>query len=181
LERTREQRLRWTKEPVDDLDQLAIYCVGDAARRSTETLEVMGSADETDRLVEVAALELVHRDNLSEIETVLCSKGANSSDAKRLVLLVPSAFAREYFEPDGIEFPNYYLAGPEGHDQELPYDSEPIYLSARRLAQRWLAESRPSLVKRVLDWSAEASGIKQARERGLTPSRVSVVRHDIGQ
>jgi hypothetical protein len=30
---------------------------------------------------------------------------------------------------------------------------------------------------RVLDWSAEANGIKEAKSQGLTPSRMSAIHH----
>jgi hypothetical protein len=128
-------------------------------------------------VVEDAALELVHKHSLDEIEATLVSRGLTTESAERLVLLIPSAFACEYFEPSGIEFPNHFLVGPPGNYTERPYDAEPFYGVARELARRWMSESRLSLVMRVLDWSAEANGIKQAKAQGLTPSRMSAVHH----
>ena len=131
----------------------------------------------TDAWVERAALELVHRHNLDEIESLLVQAGATPELSLKLVLLIPSAFAREHFSPEGIAFPDTFLVGPSGSYSERPYSSEPIYSSARALARRWLSESRPSLVARVIDWSAEANAIKQAREQGLTPTHLSAVHH----
>jgi hypothetical protein len=130
-----------------------------------------------DTLVESAALELVHRHSLDEIEKTLVSQGVAQQAAERLMLLIPSAFAREYYEREGITFPDHFLVGPSGACVERSYASEPFHCSARELARRWIAESRLSLVMRVLDWSAEANGIKQAREQGLTPSSMSAVHH----
>jgi len=127
-------------------------------------------------MVEDAALELVHRHSLDEIEALLVSRGVTATTALKLVLLIPSAFAREYFEPEGIEFPSHFFVGPKGHYTEKPYAGEPVHESARRLAKRWMT-SQPAFVGRVLDWSAEASSIKQAREKSLTPSRMSIVHH----
>jgi hypothetical protein len=128
-------------------------------------------------LVEDAALELVHKHSLDEIEESLVSRGVTAHAAQRLVLLVPSAFAREYFESSGVEFPKYFLVGPAGQYSERSYDSEPFHVAARELARRWIAQSRLSLVMRVLDWSAEAKGIKEAREKGFTPTCMSAVHH----
>jgi len=137
----------------------------------------MSERTNADTLVEAAAVELVHRHSLDEIEATLVSRGATPRDAERLVLLIPSAFAREYFERDGIAFPDHFLIGPSGKYVERPYTAEPFYRSARELARRWIAESRNSLVMRILDWSAEANAIKQAREQGLTPSHMSAIHH----
>src|SRR5882757_4613383 len=120
----------------------------------------------TDTWVERAALELIHRHSLDEIESLLVQAGATSEFSLKLTLLIPSAFAREHFAPEGIAFPDTFLVGPSGDYSERPYSSEPIYSSARALARRWLSESRPSLVARVIDWSAEAKSIQQAREQG---------------
>lgn len=128
-------------------------------------------------LVEDAALELVHKHSLDDIESALVSRGVTPQAAERLVLLIPSAFAREYFEPSGVEFPSHFLVGPAGCFTERSYDSEPFYGAARELARRWIAEARLSLVIRVLDWSAEANGIKEAKAKGLTPSRMSAIHH----
>jgi hypothetical protein len=130
-----------------------------------------------DALVEEAALELVHKHNLDEIVASLQSSGVTLDAARRLVLIVPSAFARERFEPEGIQFPDHFLVGPLGAAVERPNESEPFYATARKLARRWLAESGPSLVGRVLDWSAEADAIKKAHEQGLTPVRMGFVHH----
>lgn len=127
--------------------------------------------------VESAALELALRDSLAEIEAKLVSEGASPETAIKLVLLTPSAFAREHYEPRGIKFPDHFLVGPSGGFLERPYSSEPIYAEARLLARRWLSESRLSLVMRVLDWSAEAKCIKQAGESGRTPTEISAVHH----
>ena len=129
--------------------------------------------------VEAAALELVHRHSLDEIESVLVEKGLSPRFAARCVLLIPSAFAAVRYAPEGIEFPLVFQVGPPENLRTLQYAEEPAYIEATRLAQRWLAEQRPSLVERVLDWSAEANGIKEARSKGLTPSRLSSVHHGV--
>jgi len=128
-------------------------------------------------LVEDAALELVHKHSLGEIEDSLVSRGVTPQAAERLILLIPSAFAREYYEPSGIEFPSHFLVGPTGRYVERSYDAEPFHAAARELARRWIDESRLSLVMRVLDWSAEATAIKQARTQGLTPTSMSAIHH----
>lgn len=135
------------------------------------------SSVDTDLWVEKAALELVHLHSLDEIEESLVNSGVPAPTALKLVMLIPSAFAREHFEPQGIKFPEHFFVGSNGQFSERPYSSEPIYSQARSLARRWLGESRPSLILRVLDWSAEANSIKEANERGFTPSEVSAVHH----
>jgi len=132
---------------------------------------------DVETLVEHAALELVHKHNLDEIVDSLRSSGVTPETAQRLVLIIPSAFAHERFEPEGIEFPKHFLVGPSRASVERSNESEPFYAAARTLARRWMAETRPSLVARVLDWSAEADAIKKAREQGLTPTRMTFVHH----
>jgi hypothetical protein len=134
---------------------------------------------DVDTWVERAALLLVHRHSLDEIEAVLVSQGVPSSAALKLVLFIPSAFAREHFEPQGVCFPDHFLVGPKGSYTKREYAAEPIYLQARLLARRWFAESRHSLIMRVLDWSAEANAINQAKERGQTPRELSAVHHGL--
>jgi len=114
---------------------------------------------------------------MDEIEASLRERGCPGSLAERLLLLIPSAFAAEHYEADGIAFPKTFLIGPSGHYEERPYANEPVYLAARRLAARWKREGRPSLVARVLDWSAEAEGIEKAKAAGLTPSSLAAVHH----
>jgi hypothetical protein len=128
-------------------------------------------------VVEKAAIELVHRHSLDEIELVLRNADVPSELAAKLVLLIPSAFAAAHYEPQGIEFPTHFYVGPEHSMRQLPYASEPGYAEAKSLAQRWLSENRPSLVLRVLDWSAEATAIKEASAKGLTPTRMDSVHH----
>jgi len=137
----------------------------------------MADRSDLDTLVEEAALELVHRHKLDEIEAALIRRAVTREAAERLVLIIPSAFAREHFEPAGIEFPGRFLVGPPGHYVERSYEAEPFYAAARSLARRWIAESRLTLVTRVLDWSAEADAIKKAKEQGLTPARMSIIHH----
>jgi hypothetical protein len=128
-------------------------------------------------IVERAALELVHRHSLDEIEAVLSAEGVPTPLAGRLVLLIPSAFAAAHYEPQGILFPQQFLVGPSGDRRELDYALEPGYREARRLAEQWALQEKHSFVARVLDWSAEASAIKEAKARGLTPSKLSCVHH----
>ena len=130
-----------------------------------------------DEIVESVAMELVLKHDLDEIESSVVASGVDPGLSARLVLLIPSAFACEYYSKDGIEFPSVFLVGPPGQEQTRAYADEPGYLEARQLARTWQGEGRPSLISRVLDWSAEANGIKEARERGLTPSRMSSVHH----
>jgi hypothetical protein len=137
----------------------------------------MTDSPNLDAAVEDAALELVQRNDLGEIESILVANGATPAQVQKLMLLIPSAFAREHYEPQGIGFPDHFFEGPKDQLRERPYASEPIYECARRLARRWIAESRLTLVLRILDWSAEAKGIRQAKERGLTPTRTSAVHH----
>lgn len=140
----------------------------------------MRSASALEDLVEDAALALVQQHDRDEIEMELRAKGVDSTTAERLVLLIPSAFAREHFEPEGILFPDHFFVGPAGAHVERAYALEPVYQAARILARRWRAESRNSLILRVLDWSAEAAGINEANDKGLTPERMSAVHHGFG-
>lgn len=128
--------------------------------------------------VEPAAVDLVHIHDMDEIEASLRERGCPGSLVERLLLLIPSAFAAEHYEADGIAFPKTFLVGPAGHYEERSYDDEPVYLAARRLAARWKREGRTSLVGRVLDWSAEAQGIEKAKSAGLTPSGLATVHHE---
>jgi hypothetical protein len=130
-----------------------------------------------EELVEEVALELVHRHSLDEIEAVLRESGVSASLAAKLVLLLPSAFAAAHYGAQGLEFTTHFLVGPEHDRRELPYAAEPGYNEARSLAQRWEAEGRSSLIGRVLDWSAEANAIEEARAKGLTPTRLDFVHH----
>lgn len=127
--------------------------------------------------VETTALELVHRNSLDEIEDLLTQQGLLPVFASKLVILIPSAFAAAHYEPTGIEFPTEFLVGAPGEEQTRPYATEPVYVEAKQLAERWLTEGRPSLVARVLDWSAEANGIKEANSKGLHPTKISIVHH----
>lgn len=127
--------------------------------------------------VELAAVDLVHKHDMDEIEISLRDRGCPDSLVERLLLLIPSAFAAEHYEADGIEFSKTFLVGPAGHYNERLYANEPVYMAARRLAARWKAEGRPSLIGRVLDWSAEAEGIKKAKAAGHTPTRLAAVHH----
>jgi len=146
--------------------------------RLSQTLGVMNSPHRSiAEIVEAGAVELVHRNSLDEIERVLVEQGVLPSFAAKLVLLIPSAFAAVSYEPEGIEFPTVFQVGPPEHLQTLLYAEEPVYVEATRLATRWLKEEKPSLVARVLDWSAEANSIKEARSKGLTPTRLSSVHH----
>lgn len=146
------------------------------ARASPRTIGIMENRATMSAWVELAATELVHRHKMDEIESVLVANGVPARIAARLVLLIPSAFAREHYEPKGIAFPDVFLVGPRGHYTEHRYDAEPMYLQARELARSWV-NSRPSWVMRVLDWSAEANAIKEAEGRGLTPTQMSAVHH----
>ncbi len=130
-------------------------------------------------LVEQAALELVHKHGLDEIEASLRSCGVGDDDCEKLVLFIPSAFAAEHYSQHGIEFPQSYLVGPPGNYTERDYNNEPIYRSARSLARQWQSQGRDSLILRVLDWSAEANAIKEATAKGLTPMRMSAVHHGL--
>lgn len=131
-------------------------------------------------LVERTAIELVKRHDLDEIESLLITEGAARALAPRLVLLVPSAFAREVFEPQGIAFPETFLTPGEGDADpiEHSYLEEPVYLEARTLARGWISASKEGAIARILEWSAEAGSIEEARTSGLTPSRVGPVTHD---
>lgn len=129
--------------------------------------------------VEITAMALVLRNNMDEIEAELLSQGCSEVLVERLLLFIPSAFAAEHYEPEGILFSTEFLVGESGSFQERKYKDEPVYQEARKLARRWLQEGRPSLVGRVLDWSAEANGIKDARARGLTPTKSGPVHHGL--
>ncbi|MBV6412598.1 MAG: hypothetical protein OMOMHJEC_00370 [Xanthomonadales bacterium] len=137
----------------------------------------MSSTSTIDALVELAAWELIGRNCLDEIEALLIQEGTTSADALKLTLFIPSAFAREVHESEGIRFPDQFYVGEKGNYKVRNYADEAIYVSARKLARRWLDEGRPSLVGRVLDWSSESDGLRTARENGLTPTHIDIVHH----
>jgi hypothetical protein len=139
----------------------------------------MSNHSVTPDLVERAALELVQKHSLDEIETLIRGLGVGDGDSEKLVLFIPSAFAAQYYSATGIAFPEHYLVGPPGNYVERSYSLEPIYGLARLLCGDWLLQGRQSLVLRVLDWSAEANGIKEAISNGLTPTRMSAVHHGL--
>ena len=147
------------------------------ASYSKETAEMTARPATIDEIVKAVAMELVLKHDLDEIEASLVASGIDPSLSARLVLLIPSAFACEHYSRDGIEFQTVFSVGLPGQERTRVYADEPGYLEARQLARTWQAEGRVSLISRVLDWSAEANGIKEARERGLTPSRMSSVHH----
>lgn len=131
-------------------------------------------------LVETTARELALGDDIEAIVAALSRFGFPHADIDRAVLFVPSAFARAFFEPAGITFSDQFLATRNpGEPETLSYLNEPIYLEACELARRCISESRAGLVQRVLDWSAEATGIRDARAQGLTPTTIGPVTHDI--
>ena len=130
-----------------------------------------------DAQVEMAAMELVHRHSLDEVEGALVEAGLTPGFAAKVVLLVPSAFAAEHFGPRGISFPDEFLVGPPAALRTLRYDAELGYKEARCLARRWADEGRHSHVARILDWSAEAQAIDKAIDQGLTPTRMSTIHH----
>ena len=130
-------------------------------------------------LVKAAAMALVLKHDMDEIESELLSRGCTQALAERLMLFIPSAFAAEHYEPQGIPFAKEFFVGESGKLQERQYEDEPVYLEARNLAKRWLQEGRPSLISRVLDWCAEANAIKEARAKGLTPTNIGPVHHGL--
>jgi len=145
--------------------------------RSRQTLGVMTTDMSSTQWIEIAALALVEQNDMDEIEKDLVHKGCPVALAEKLTLLIPSAFAAEHFEPAGIPFSPSFFVGSVGNFRERLYRDEPVYGEARRLAARWVEEGRLSLIERVLDWSAEADGIRTAIAKGLTPSRIEPVHH----
>lgn len=129
--------------------------------------------------VEVVAMALVLQHDIDEIEADLLSQGCSAALAERLLLFIPSAFAAEHYETEGIAFSAEFFVGERENLRERRYADEPVYLEARKLARRWLREGRPLLVGRVLDWSAEANGIKEARAKGVTPTKSGPVHHGL--
>jgi hypothetical protein len=132
-----------------------------------------------EKWVEAAATALADLNDMDEIEGELLSSHCPSELLDKLLLFIPSAFAAEYYEPQGIAFPEIYLIGDPGQFSERQYADEPIYVEAQRLARHWLNGDRTSLVNRVLDWSAEAESIEKAKAEGLTPTRLSAVHHGL--
>lgn len=129
--------------------------------------------------IEVAAMALALKHDMDEIENELLSQGCSQALAERLLLFIPSAFAAEHYEPQGIPFAQEFFVGESGNVQERHYKNEPVYLEARELAKRWFQEGRTSLIGRVLDWSAEAFGIEDAKAKGLTPTESGPVHHGL--
>ena len=177
----REAFAHYVQSALEDWRDIAYWAEYDKNDQRIHDFELPFGATSTSlnysHWVELAAVELVQKHDLDEIESSLVGQGCPLALAAKLVLLIPSAFAAEHFEPTGIEFPKHFLIGEPGQYKEVLYSNEPIYGHARQLAKRWVAESRPSLVARVLDWSGEANGIKEAQAKGLTPRKISTVHH----
>jgi hypothetical protein len=130
--------------------------------------------------IEAIANELICKNNLEEIHQNLVRSGINSADAARALVFIPSAFAKEFYEPQGIEFPaKFTTTAPDGKTFiEHSYSEEPIYGLACQLARLWIDTGKSSHVLRILAWSAELKLIEGAKARGLTPSRMSQINHN---
>lgn len=100
--------------------------------------------------------------------------GVREEDATKLLLFVPSAFAREMFEPEGVVFSDNYIYS-RSRDQKrrvASYLEEPIYLHAREAARKLIEADRFTDLRIVIAWSAEGTLVQQAIEQGLSLHRV---------
>jgi hypothetical protein len=102
------------------------------------------------------------------IHTQLLSTGLSSEQATKLLLFVPCAFAREMFEPEGVQFSDDYFRsdGPGTSPRRKSYLREPIYQQARAVARRFIEHERFTDLRIVVAWSAEGDLIQQAIEQG---------------
>ena len=73
---------------------------------------------------------------IEEIHASLVRSGISSDDATKLVLFVPTAFAREMFEPEGITFPDHDTrTDPNRPARRIRYRREAIFQAARAVAR----------------------------------------------
>ena len=103
-----------------------------------------------------------------EIHAYLVSLGHTEEQATKLLLFVPCAFAREMFEPEGVQFSDYYLRSDDrgATHRRKSYLREPIYQQARTLARRLIEQERFTDLRVVIAWSAEGDLVQQAIQRG---------------
>jgi hypothetical protein len=116
---------------------------------------------------------------ISETANVLLAAGITERTVSKLLLFIPSAFAREVYEPQGIRFPDYYLRPWWGAVVRLPYRREPIYAQARTIAREFIAQGQSMEVDQVLRWSAERSLVEQGMERGVKLRQVVEILHEL--
>jgi hypothetical protein len=127
-----------------------------------------------------AVASLTQAGKISEAAEALRAAGLGERSIPKLLLFIPSAFAREVYEPQGVGFPDFYLRPWCGKSVvRLPYRREPIYIQARRMARDLLARGQSSEVEGVLRWSAEQDLMEQAKERGLKMRQVAEILHEV--
>ncbi len=123
------------------------------------------------------------RDNIEDIAAELAQGRTDAGTREsvvKLLLFVPSAFTREFYEPEGVAFPDAYTrADGDTVRKGLPYAGEPIYLQAREIARKMIRQGDFHLVDAVIVWSAEGKVLKEAQDRGLSlrACRFSEVTH----
>jgi hypothetical protein len=128
-------------------------------------------------LIESVAVEMARNDDTDANIKYLVDKGIPNKIAQRIVLFTQSAFAREYYEPKGIQFPDFFYFTHKGKFQKRLYKFEPLYLHARDIARRWFSESKLEMAIKVLAGSAEAAAIEQIQAKGKTPKKIDAVHH----
>jgi hypothetical protein len=104
------------------------------------------------------------------------SLGQTEEQATKLLLFVPCAFAREMFEPEGVQFSDYYLRSNDGcaTNRRKSYLREPIYQWARAVARQFIEQERFTDLRIVIAWSAEGNLVQQAIERGCLLNSVKM-------
>ena len=130
--------------------------------------------------IEKVVRSLMIGKSLDETHTELTSAGVRDQDATRLVLFTPSAFAREIFEPQGVQFTDTYFRSEDtGRTRRRKsYAREAIYQQARTVARRLIENERCEDVRIVASISAESKLVEQAGARSGGLRQVLEITHN---
>src|SRR5438045_3144717 len=103
-----------------------------------------------------------------EIHAQLLSLDLSAEEATKVLLFVPCAFAREMFEPEGVQFSDHYFRSDKhcATRRRKSYLREPIYQQARAIARQFIEQERFTDLRIVIAWSAEGDLIQQAIAQG---------------
>ena len=116
---------------------------------------------------------LIEINEIDDIIDELKRSGYSDEQATKLALFVPSAFAREMYEPDGVRFMDTFIRHntSTGTRMRRQYADEPIYEQARRIAREMIDAERFQEIDNVIIWSAESQIMQQATDKGVPPGK----------
>jgi hypothetical protein len=130
--------------------------------------------------IEKVVRRLMTGKSLDEIHTELTDAGVRDEDATKLVLFTPSTFAREMFEPQGVQFTDTYFRSDDAGRtrRRKSYVREAIYQQARMVARHLIEHQRFEDVRMVASISAEAKLVEQADARSGSLLQVLEITHN---